>query len=431
MIIQPRSIVTEQGLLAACMMEGVSPPCEPSDFSLEEHRIMAAAMREIEGEGGKPDMVTIQSRMKQGQVSASFIADVFETVASPQNLEAYALIVKSYSVARATQIRAANFIQAINASEGQDLEKIVDAFNGDILAISSNGNQHRSILIGDALTNWIARLDEKMAQPGMAGISTGITKLDQLTGGMCGQEMWVIGARPSIGKTAFSLNLLVHCARSRVSPIYFFSLDMSREKIIERIVAQLARIDLWRIRTGSVSNEEYQAILGWQAHIRKFDLILHDGIASELDILRECRRTKPRVVFIDYFTKIRNSKPTSSRYGDFSRISGAVKAVGKELNIPVVMMAQLNRNSENEKRAPILSDLKETGSVEEDAAVVLFIHSDKNDRAATRRTILLAKQQQGETSFWDMEFDGPHQRFESLVDSYEPKSKENKRHNND
>lgn len=410
----PHCLITEQSLLAACLIGQVAPSVEPNDFSAQNHRDIARAMIDIERKGGVPDLVAVCEFLRK-DIPASEIAGLMETVASDSNIEIYSSIVKSFSVARSIQARAAAFVSELNDIKTQDMDSLIGTFSAEILALADVGRKSREYTLRDTLRDVLADLDNRMhGGERIVGIPTGVYELDRLTCGMGKQELWVIGARPSMGKTALALNIIMHALKNGHGPVAFFSLDMSSQGIAHRMLAQEARVNLNAIRSGTMSSADYGKVNYAAQNIFDMPLTLTDDPATELDIVRKCRKIRPALVCVDFLTKIRPIKSSGSRYADYSNISGVMKNIAKELQCPLLLLVQLNRGNESENRAPVLSDMRETGAIEEDADVVLLIHADKNNRMSTTRTIYLAKHRQGEVSFWDMAWVGGFQRFERL-----------------
>lgn len=415
-IISPKAVEAEESLLAAGLIAETAPPCRPEEFTSETRRAIAAAMIEIEKSGSKVDMVSVAERL-QGIVTASDIAQITSCMGSSDNLEVYARIVREYFIARSLQQRSINFVSELGNPNGKGITEIVGEFGADVLRMMGTGRKDRDSDMKDGLKAFLSQLDERMnSGRSITGLPTGISKLDAETCGMCPQDLWVIAARPSIGKTALSLQIAVHSAE-RGAKILFFSQDMRTDSLFQRIMAMKSRVNMQKIRSGMLTREEYARVVNSVARFSQLDFVITDSPATELDIIRKCRKYRPDLVVVDYLQKIVPSKATGNNNTDYGLISKLMKDIAKELDVPVLLLSQLNRAMDKESRAPRLSDLRDTGQIEQDADVVLFIHAPDNDKKAGTRILLLDKQRQGECATYDMAFLGAFQTFEPL--SYE------------
>jgi replicative DNA helicase len=407
---QPREIYAEANLLCACLVAQIAPPCRPEDFSVEIHRAIAQVMHEIELAGMAPDLATILMKTSERtDFSPMDISKILDSMASDRNLDLYARIVKDYSVARKIQALAVNFVSDIGKSKSDTFRSLIDSFGAEILKLSDGTIESREVGMLEGMKCFLADLDERMnAQCAIVGLPFGLPTLDRKTCGMSVQDYVVLAARPSMGKTALALQVTRFNAKTG-KRVLWFSLDMSKEGLFQRLVAAESGVELGHIRTGQFQGHEYSAVANATKKLSALDVITYDAACTEIDVIRKVRKIKPDLVIVDFLQKVVPSRKSSNRVGDYADVSATIKNILKERNIPGLILCQLSRDNEKESRPPRLSDLRETGAIEQDADIVLFLHA--KNKTDPMRTIIVDKQRQGECAFWDVDFDGAHQVF--------------------
>jgi replicative DNA helicase len=406
----PHCQYAEQSLLGACLIASQAPPCSPDDFYFESHRSIAGVMQELERSGNVVDLVTVFDKLAgQKEIPATYLAQLLESLASSDNLEIYAGIVKEKAAARRAVIRAMQFIQESENLDG-NTASVLNGFCRDIMTICDTSRTDRETTALETLKNFFSRFDDKIHNPSkFTGIQTGIYELDHLTFGLHPQDELIIAARPSLGKTAMALNI----ARNALSlghPVIIFSMEMSAESLVQRLLASESRVPLDKVRSSWVTEKEHQKILTSAGTISQWPLKIVDSPVNAFEILQKLRKHRPTLAVIDYLQLVQPLKSTGNANYDLGEISKTIKRAAQELNIPIILLSQLTRSNEREKRKPRLSDLRDTGQLEQDADMILFIHAE--DHTRNFRELILAKHRNGDCGVWKATFLRPIQRFE-------------------
>lgn len=406
----PHCQFTEQSLLGACLIASQAPPCSPDDFYFESHRTIAGVMQELERSGNVIDLITVFDKLDgQKEISATYLAQLLESLASSDNLEIYAGIVKEKAAARRAVLRAMQFIQESENLDG-NTASVLNGFCRDIMAICDTSRTGRETTALETLKTFLSRFDDKLNNPSkFTGIQTGIYELDHLTFGLHPQDELIIAARPSLGKTAMALNIARN-ALSSGHPVSIFSMEMSAESLIQRLLASESRVPLDKVRSSWVTEKEHRKILTSAAAISQWPLKIVDSPVNAFEILQKLRKHRPTLAVIDYLQLIQPVKSTGNANYDLGEISKTIKRAAQELNIPIILLSQLTRSNEREKRKPRLSDLRDTGQLEQDADMILFIHAE--DHTRNFRELILAKHRNGDCGVWKAAFLRPIQRFE-------------------
>ena len=412
----PTSYEAEESLLGACIAAQLPPPCDPGDFTCELHQTIAKAMHELDAKGLGQDLVLISKRVEElsGKAYGSKeCAHVATTITNDSNLETYARVVTQYSRARQMQRGAVNLISQLSENFGA-IDEIMDRYVADVLTLSDGGMGAESECTAkQGMVQLMRQLEARYeSKSQLIGLPYGLRKLDMLTCGMEPQEYVVLAARPSMGKTLAALQITRHVA-DRGKRVLWFSLDMSKEGLFQRLVASGAKVNLQQIRNGQMSGQEYARVSIAATKLAELDIVVCDTPCTELDILRKTRKVKPDLVVVDFLQKIKPLRRSSNRVADYTEVSASMKNTLKELDIPGLVLCQLSRDNEKESRRPKLSDLRETGAIEQDADTVIFLHA-KNKTDPTRE-IIIDKQRQGECALFEVAFVGEYQRFEELA----------------
>lgn len=417
--VPPASIESEKSLLGACLIEGCSPPCSAEDFHSTAHQLIAKAMQSLEASGVTVDFVTTYERIGQsGSVDQcggpQYLVQLSESVGSASNLDRYAETVRTYGALRKLQLGALKFVQTTSRLNGADPVKLMSQYSSEVLRdadISTGGDQE--ISSKESVKRALARIERKMdGETGLIGIPTGVPELDMLTGGMEPGKLIVIAARPSMGKTALAVNIATDAARLGNAKVLIFSLEMPESSLMNRILSRSSRIESNKIRDGRLSPKEYAAILSAAPSIADLPITIWDSPCSEIEIIRKAKRIKPDLLVVDYLQLVKLSSATGRKNDDVGAASKAMKHLAGELKIPVILLSQLNRDIEKDKRRPRLSDLRDSGEIEQDADWIIFIHQANGDHQQQDREIILAKQRDGDCGVWKMDFLRQYQAFE-------------------
>jgi replicative DNA helicase len=432
----PQNLEAERSILGAILLDNHAlnaaiENLKPEDFFLEQHRRVFNQMIALGENQQAIDLVTLtESLHRVGELESSggapYLAALADGMPRVSNVEHYARIVREKALLR-NLIHATHNIQQ-RALEGEDgADTILDNAESSIFALAEDRVKAGLIPVKDIVRDNFERL-EKIFREGksITGVSTGYTELDKLLSGLQPSELLILAARPSQGKTALALNFAENISIRAGSPVAFFSLEMSKESLLQRLVASVAQIDAHKFRSGHLSREDWRRMTEALGTISNAPLWIDDaGSTSVLEIGAKARRLKREkglsLVVVDYLQLITGRGRFGNRQEEVSSISRALKGLAKELQIPVLVLSQLTRAPEREERGPQLSDLRESGAIEQDADVVMFIyrpHWSKMDASPEERDqaeIQVAKQRNGPTDKVRFVFRSRLTRFEEAA----------------
>jgi len=411
----PHSIEAEQSVIGSMMMDReaimtASEMISSEDFYQHQYGILFEAMLELYNEGKPVDLVTLQDRLKEKEVppeisSLEFVRDVLNTVPTSANIKYYAGIVQEKSMLR----------KLIKVNEGiantcylakDRLEDILADTEKKVFDLIQSRTSGEFVPIKEVVLNALDKIEAASKNKGtVTGIPTGFIDLDYKTSGFQPSDLILIAARPSMGKTAFVLNIAQNMAFKSGKTVAVFSLEMSKEQLVNRLFSLESKVDSQSIRTGSLSDDDWAKLIEGAGIIGKSNLIIDDTPGISINELRsKCRKFKLEhnleMIIIDYLQLMSGSRKTDSRQQEISDISRALKQVARELHVPVVALSQLSRAVEQRPdHRPMLSDLRESGAIEQDADVVMFIYRDdyynKDSEKKNIAEIIIAKQRNG------------------------------------
>ncbi|HEY6328341.1 MAG TPA: replicative DNA helicase, partial [Blastocatellia bacterium] len=357
---------------------------------------------------------------------ATYIASLIDGVPRTDTIEHYAKIVKSKAMLRRL-ISASNQIIARCVEEEDEAIVIVDEAEQMIFQIAEDRVRQGFKQVGEVAQKRLEQLEQMAGRPEMiTGVPTGFTDLDELTSGLQRQDLIIIAARPSMGKTALALNMAQYAARNRLC-IGIFSLEMSAEQLVSRLLCSEARLDAHRLRGGYLNREEWARLADALRRLCEMKIFIDDKPAQGVMEMRaKSRRLKAEhgldLLIVDYMQLMAGRGRIESRQQEVSQISRDLKALARELDVPVIALSQLSRAPETrsgENKKPQLSDLRESGAIEQDADVVCFIYREevynKTDENEGKAELILAKQRNGPTGAVELAFSKQHTRFDSLV----------------
>src|SRR5579862_6291180 len=432
----PNNLDAERSVLGAILLDNNAlnaaiENLRPEDFFLDQHRRVFTQMISLGENQQAIDLVTLTEELhRKGDLEASggapYLASLADGVPRVSNVEHYARIVKEKAMLR-NLIHASDKIKQ-SAFEGEDgADAILDGAESSIFALAEDRVKAGLIPIKDIVHDNFDRL-EKIFREGksITGISTGYGELDKLLSGLQPSELIILAARPSQGKTALALNLAENISIRGGLPCALFSLEMSKESLLQRMVASVAQVDAHKFRSGHLSREDWRRMTEALGTISPAPLWVDDaGSTSVLEIGAKARRLKRdkglSLLIVDYLQLITGRGRFNNRQEEVSSISRGLKGLAKELQIPVLVLSQLTRAPEREERGPQLSDLRESGAIEQDADVVMFIyrpHWGKFDAAPEERDqaeIQVAKQRNGPTDKVRFVFRSRLTRFEEAA----------------
>lgn len=411
----PHSVEAEQSVIGSMIMDReailtASEIISGEDFYQHQYGIVFLAMKELYDEGKPVDLITLQDRLKEKDVppeisSLEFVRDLLANVPTSANVKYYAEIVKEKSMLR--KLIKVNEEIANTCYLGKErVEDIMDDTEKKIFDLVQRRGGGDFVPIKQVVLNALDKIEAASKTKGsVTGIPTGFIDLDYKTSGFQPSDLILIAARPSMGKTAFVLNVAQHMAFKVNKTVAVFSLEMSKEQLVNRLLSLESRVDSQSIRTGNLTDEDWGKLIEGAGIIGKSNLIIDDmpGI-SIADLRSKCRKYKMEmdlgIIIIDYLQLMTGSKKSESRQQEISEISRSLKEIARELNVPVVALSQLSRAVESRPdKRPMLSDLRESGAIEQDADVVMFIYRDdyynKDTDKKNIAEIIIAKQRNG------------------------------------
>jgi replicative DNA helicase len=432
----PNNLDAERSVLGAILLDNnaLNPAVEhlrPDDFFLDQHRRVFTQMIALGESQQAIDLVTLTEELhRRGDLDASggapYLASLADGMPRVSNVEHYARIVKEKAMLR-NLIHATHNIQQ-RAFEGEDgADTILDNAESSIFALAEDRVKAGLIPVKDIVRDNFERL-ERIFREGksITGVATGYGELDKLTSGLQPSELLILAARPSQGKTALALNLAENISIRAGHPAAIFSLEMSKESLLQRLVASVAQIDAHKFRTGHLSKEDWRRMTDALGIIAAAPLWIDDaGSISVLEIGAKARRLKRdkglSLLIVDYLQLITARGRFSNRNEEVASISRALKGLAKELQIPVLVLSQLTRAPERDDRGPQLSDLRESGAIEQDADVVMFIYRPHFFKAGAtpeereETELKIAKQRNGPTESVKFVFRSRLTRFEEAA----------------
>jgi len=424
----PEKPEAEASLLGAILLDGslygqlVERRIAPSDLSRETHRIVLGAMDRVAARGDAIDHKTVAAELEAadelGSVGgAQFLVGLMSDVPSVTHAETYATIVERTAVLRRL-IGAANGIAHL-ALTRDDAETAVREAQDTLFAVSES-MLHRDIIpLGTALKRYVDQIEGRVDGQRI-GLPTGLQTLDQKTGGLQNSDLILLAGRPGLGKTSLALNVVEHAAVRLGKTCAVFSMEMSELQVVQRLISMTAEIDGNRMRRGRLSLEELQAINQASGQLLQAPIFIEESSRLNVtDILAKSRRLQAErgldLIVIDYLQLIEGVEGTDDRVREVAQISASLKAIARELQVPVVALSQLSRQIETRGTEPMLSDLRDSGSLEADADLVMFLwQKDQNDRRDKIIRLKLAKHRNGPTAEIELHFEPELTRFRDL-----------------
>ena len=427
--VAPHSIEAEQSVIGSMLMDGeaiiaASEIVTASDFYQTQYGIMFETMVELFNEGKPVDLITLQDRLKEKDVppevsSLDFVRDIITTVPTSANVRSYANIVREKAVLR--KLIHVNETIANTCYAGKEpLDQILATTEKTIFDLLQSRGGGEFVPIRQVALNVLEKIEvASKSQGSVTGIPTGFIDLDYKTSGMQPSDLVLIAARPSMGKTAFVLNLVDHVAVRKGLPCMVFSLEMSKEQLVNRMLAMESNVDAQKLRNGNLTDSDWDAVVEGIGVIGNSNLIIDDTPGISITELRsKCRKMKLEhglsMIIIDYLQLMSGSgKSGDNRQQEISEISRSLKALAREMNAPVLALSQLSRACETRTdHRPMLSDLRESGAIEQDADVVMFLYRDdyynKDTDTPNIAEVIIAKQRNGPIGtvnlLWQPEF---------------------------
>jgi replicative DNA helicase len=437
--VPPQNIDSERALIGSIMLRNdaineVLDTINTDCFYSEKHQTIWSAIMELHSKGDPIDLLSLSSKLQdRGKIEqiggATYLTELVNTVPSSANIKYYAEIVHTkYTMRRL--IEASEFISSIGYDESEDLAIALDKSEKKIFEITSSPTRHKFTAIKDSLVEAWDRLDTlHNSQDELRGIPTGFADLDHLLAGLQKSDLIILAARPSMGKTSLALDIARQAAVDHNIPVGIFSLEMGSQQLVDRMLAADSKVDAWKLRTGKLkADEDFNRIRDSLDKLAKAPIYIDDQPGNNILKMRSvARKLKSEhglgLIIVDYLQLM---MPTSSRYSDsmvnqVTEISRSLKNLARELEVPVLALSQLSRAVEQRGGKPRLSDLRDSGSIEQDADVVMFIHrEDKYNDASEKPNvaeILVEKHRNGPTGKVELYFDEKKTSFVSLSKS--------------
>ena len=433
--VQPSDTIAEQAVLGSMLVDkdaviAAIEILKPDDFYREDNKEIYAAMIELYGLGQQIDIITLSEQLKlRGTLEkvgdTNYIATLIDNVPTTSNIDSYVKIVEQKSVLRQL-IKVANDILKMGYSQTEEVDAIIEQTEKKVFDVLQNRNSKGYASIKEVLITAFDTL-EKMYQNKnkVSGVESGFIDLDQKISGLNAGALLIVAARPAMGKSAFVLNIANNVAMHTKTPVMIFSLEMSKEEMINRILASEAEVDSMKIKNGNdLTSEDWLKLGQASGRLSNIPLYIDDTPGLTATELRaKCRKAKLEkdigLVIIDYLQLMESSTKSPSRQQEISEISRSLKILAKELSVPVIALSQLSRATESRAdHKPMLSDLRESGAIEQDADIVMFIHREDYYNPETEKKnvaeIIIAKNRSGSTGSVELAWLGQYTKFANL-----------------
>ncbi|PIR85482.1 replicative DNA helicase [Candidatus Kaiserbacteria bacterium CG10_big_fil_rev_8_21_14_0_10_45_20] len=435
--IPPQNTEAERALLGSIMLKSdaiheATETVNPDSFYVEKHRAIFRAMLDLTNSANPIDLLSVADRLKELKELESvggnaYLAELVGTVPSSANLKYYAEIVQKKSMMR-NLIDAAAEIGEIGYDESRDIEETLDAADKRMSEVTSSPTTRKFIPMKDMLgTAWERFEKLHSSEQVLRGVPTGYPALDNLLAGFQPSDLIILAARPSAGKTALALDIARQTAVKYGTPVGIFSLEMSSQQLVDRMLAAEAKVNAWKLRTGKLgSDAEFENVRGAMERLSKSPIYIDDQPATNAIVMRSVARRLKRehgigLLIVDYLQLMTSSTKgqSDSMVQQVTEISRSLKGLARELDVPIIALSQLSRAIEQRRGRPRLSDLRDSGSIEQDADVVIFIHNEDryNDNVEERNghtEILVEKHRNGPTGKIDLFFDAEKTTFLSV-----------------
>lgn len=433
--VPPHDVEAEQAVLG-CMItdrDAVIAAIEAlaeEDFYREDNKLIYKAIFNLYKKAEPVDIITLKSELssigKFDEVGGlEYLAELPEKVPTTSNVDKYIKIVKEKAELR-TLIKTANDILTMSYDPTQEVESIMDGAEKKIFSIMQKKNQEGYASIKDILVDSFTELEELYnRKQHVTGVPTGFVDLDRVTAGLHNSDLVLVAARPAMGKSAFALNIATNAALQANTGVAIFSLEMSKEQMTNRILGSVAMVDGNSIRTGRIADDDWIKLATASGELSQTGIVIDDtpGI-SVMEIRAKCRKLKMErdigLVIIDYLQLVQASSRAGSREQEIAEISRSLKILAKEINVPVIALSQLSRAPEQRPdHRPMLSDLRESGSIEQDADIVMFLYRDDYYNPDTDKKnvaeVIIAKHRAGSTGTVELAWLGSYTKFANLA----------------
>lgn len=429
--IPPHSVESEQSILGSILLDKdaiitVTETIQPEDFYKEAHKIIYECMLKLNSKNEPIDLITLTEELKKQDAlenigGISYITSLSTIVPTTTNVKYYADIVKEKSVLRKL-IKVSNDILNLGYDKSVKVEDILEQAEKKIFDISQEKSSEDFKSINSVLMDAYDMIEKLYTnKEDITGITTGFEDLNKKINGLQRTDLILVAARPAMGKTAFSLNLVQNAALKGNASVAVFSLEMSKEQLVQRMLSAQSNVELKKIKTGNLDENDWPRIIDAMSVLSNANIFIDDTPGIKMSELRsKCRKLKIEkgldFILIDYLQLMEGEGNNESRQQEISKISRSLKIIAKELNCPVVALSQLSRAPEQRSdHRPMLSDLRESGAIEQDADIVMFLYRDEYYHPDSERKnigeVLIAKNRHGETGSVELVWLGEIQKF--------------------
>ncbi|MBI4086114.1 MAG: replicative DNA helicase [Candidatus Liptonbacteria bacterium] len=443
----PQNLEAEQSVLGSVLIDKnaifkVADRLTPKDFYAPAHEKIYETIVELYDKRQPIDILTLTNRLKEKELLAdvggsSYLAELTNQVTTASHIDHYTDIVRGKKILR-DLIEASAQITESAFEPTKEVEDILDDIEQKISAISQKSSPKNFVPLRDELKSAYERIEKLHEGKGaLRGIPTGFTSLDNLLSGLQSSDLIIVGARPSLGKTTFVLDIVRNAALKTNLPVGIFSIEMSREQVIDRFIAAESQVPLWKLRTGRISDDlEFQMIQASLDRLSQANIFIDDTPSPNILQMRSMARRLQMeqglsLLVVDYLQLIAPRTNSENMVQQITEISRGLKALARELNIPILAVSQLSRGVEQrDNKTPRLSDLRESGSIEQDADIVLFIYRKDRDRAdlppeeQNVAEILVAKHRNGPLGTVKLKFDQERVTFRNMETRYNEENAE-------
>ncbi|MGB0925293.1 MAG: replicative DNA helicase [Minisyncoccia bacterium] len=429
----PQNIDAERALLGSIMLRPVAlleviDGVGEDDFYVQKHKVIFRAMVELSRIGDPIDLVSVAEKLQAMSLleqsgGISYLNDIANTVPNATNIEYYAKTVSGKSILRKL-ITAGDFVTQLGFEESSEVEEVLDKAEKKIFEITNNPNAGKKFVsIKDIIPKSWEKIEMLSEGGELRGVPVGYTAIDNILSGFQKSDLIILAARPSTGKTALALDIARKVAVDHNKAVGFFSLEMSADQLTDRMLSAESQVDSWRMRTGKgLTDDDFGRISVAMETLSKAPIYIDDKPGNTILNMRStARRLKAEhgleIIFVDYMQLMNTSKKYDSMVNQVTEISRSLKSLARELDVPVIALSQLSRAVESRGGKPRLSDLRDSGSIEQDADVVMFLHKDRNEDGVGRTQItdvLIEKHRNGAVGHCQLFFDDARTTFLDL-----------------
>ena len=437
----PHSVEAEQSLLGGLLIDNeaidkIADLMSEVDFYRHDHRLIYHHISKVIEANQPADIITVGESLEKSDElknvgGIAYLGMLAENTPTSANIRGYAQIIRERSIMRSLAMVGSDIAESAYSPQGRDAQQLLDESEAKIFQIAESGKRDNIGFsdIQHLLPKVVESVEERMQNASdVTGMPTGFTDLDKMTSGLQPSDLIIIAGRPSMGKTSLALNMAEHVAIEKKMPVAVFSMEMASMQLTTRLIGSVGRVDQHKMRTGQLDDDDWEKLTDSLGQLNEAPIHIDEGSAlNTFEVRARARRLQRQVgqlglIVIDYIQLMSapTGKQTENRATEISEISRSLKSLAKELNVPVVALSQLNRSVEQRvDKRPVMSDLRESGAIEQDADVIMFIYRDEvyNPESPDKglAEILLAKQRNGPVGVVKLTFLGQYTRFENYA----------------